>query len=103
MGVDPRTMFRDGNLEGPLVIVAAGPGELLVVQKGKENDPSAEAQMFQLDRGQMLEEIKPLAIWFKFLYYVDDIDPPILLTEHEKRFRYEAYHAAKRAREAANG
>lgn len=98
--------FREGNLNGPLVIVAIGPSEVLLVQKGKEGDPMAEAQMYEMDRGEnggLLEEIKPLGVWLKYLFGVDVVKPVIPWTEQERLYRQEVYKAAQKARESANG
>lgn len=98
-----RNPQRQGNLEGPLMIVAAGPAELFVVRAEDVDDPHADAQMYELDQGAMVDQIKPLPIWLKFMYYVDGVVPAVPFTPAETKFRVEAYQAAKRAREAANG
>lgn len=97
--------FREGNLEGQLVIIAVGPSFLLVVRQGEADDPMAETQMYEMDRGEdggFLEEIKPLGVWLKYMYGAEVINP-ILFTERERALRQGAYQSAKRAREAASG
>lgn len=98
-----RNRFRNGNLEGPLVIIAASESTLLLVRQEEANDPMADCQMFELDQEPPLfEEIKPLGVWLKFMYGMDVINP-VPFTEQEKALRLEAYRAAQRAREAASG
>lgn len=95
------TRMRSGTLPEPLVIVAIGSSELLLVQAKDADNPNADAQMYELDQEAMFEEIKPLPIWYKFLYGVDGVSPPILWTEDERVFRVKTYQARLRARAAA--
>jgi hypothetical protein len=99
--MDSRNPQRQGNLKGPLVIVAANDSTLFLVRAQDADDPLADAQIYDLEGAELFDQIKPLAIWFKFMYYVDKLDPPVPFTEHERTFRLAAYRAAKRAREAA--
>ena len=100
-----QTRMRQGNLEGPLVIVAMNDQTLILVKKEDATDPMADAQLFELDQGpegEFFDQIKPLAIWLKFMFGVDVVEPAIAWTEQERTLRVEAYKAAEKARAAAN-
>lgn len=97
-----KSPFRQGNLEGPLLIIAAGPAELFLVRVGDEDDPDAECQMYELDHAALFDQIKPFSVWLKFMYYVDGVVPPVPFSEAEAAQRVRVYQAAKRARDAAD-
>lgn len=95
--------MRKGNLEGPLVIVAASSQILLLVRAQDAQNPEADAQIYDLSKGEKLDQIKPIGVWHKFLFYMEDVEPPVRFTEEERKFRVAAYQAAARAREKADG
>lgn len=93
---------RQGNLEGPLLVVMEGPAELFVIQASEVKNSWADAQMFELDANAMLDQIKPLPQWLKFMYGVEEVTPPVPFTERLVALKVEAYKAAKAARQAAD-
>lgn len=92
-----------GTLPGPLIIVAIGPSELLLVQEKDAINPQADAMLYELDLDRLLEEIKPLSLWLKFLYGLDLIIPPVLWNEEERKLRVSSYEARIRAKADDHG
>ncbi len=92
---------RQGNLEGPLMLVGGNGVQFLVMRKGDEQNPDGDAQLFTASDGVLLDQIKPIGVWLKFLYLIEGIVPPVPFTKEEAVLRVAAYKAAQRARAAA--
>lgn len=85
-------------------MLIGGNGEqFLVVHERDVDNPHADAQVFHASTGILLDQIKPLGIWLKFMYYMEGIIPPVAFTPEEAQQRVRTYQAAKRAREEAEG
>jgi hypothetical protein len=99
---DPtKNTFTHGNLNEPLSVISRAANLLVLVPSSEVEDPDTVAQVYDLSAGALLPEIKPLAIWLKWLYYVDDVNPPRPWTPDEERLQVESYKAEERARAAA--
>jgi hypothetical protein len=93
--------MRFGHLKGPLSIIATGPGVLLLVQQSETNNPNAMAQVYDLHDEKLVEELKPIGIWLKFMYYVEEVVPARLWTPDEERRQIENYTEIQKARARA--
>jgi hypothetical protein len=96
-----RNPMREGNLKGPLSIVAQALSYLLIVPTKGVDDPDTEAQIYDMHAKKLLPQIKPIGIWLKFLYGIDEVYPPAPWTPEEEQRRVATYEIAERARAAA--
>lgn len=60
-------------LTNPVVVYRSGQSVLLVSAK-KIDDPMADCQTWHPRDGY--SEVKPLGVWLKFLYYLEEVTPP---------------------------
>src|SRR6187431_3159591 len=79
--------FWQGNLRGSLMIVAESDTDLYLVHEDDIYNPWADTQLYDKARGELSNEIRPLAIWLKFMYYVVELDPPVPFTPEEAQRR----------------
>ena len=61
----------DLGLTKPMIVAKSGPAVLLT-EGGALDD--ADAQTWSPTEGY--SEVKPLQVWLKFLYYLEEVDPP---------------------------
>lgn len=70
-------------IKQPLIIIGESDSILLLASKGGPDDPMANAVIYDKTAGTIGPEVWPAAVWLKFLYYVQEVDPPVDFTEQE--------------------
>lgn len=61
------------------VVVARGTGLVLLANGDVADDDNTDAQTWTAEDGY--SDVKPLQVFFKFLYYIEQVDPPEPWTE----------------------
>jgi hypothetical protein len=61
-------------LTNPLLVARSG-GTAIIVSADDADNPMADAQVWRRDTGY--GSVKPLQVYLKFLYYVEDVIPPV--------------------------
>lgn len=56
------------------VIVARGSGRVLLANGDVANNDNTDAQTWTAEDGY--SQVRPLQVWFKFLYYIEEVNPP---------------------------
>lgn len=60
-------------IDKPMIVARSGPAVLLVSAENL-SDPMADCQKW--DKQDGYSDIKPLGVWLKFLYYLEEVNPP---------------------------
>lgn len=61
-------------LQNPVVVYTDDDDEVVLIAADGINDPMTPAQTWE--PGEGYSEVKPLGVWLKFLYYLEEVNPP---------------------------